>query len=115
MLIANHPVMVPDTVRRLVDEQDDMEVVGDCRGPMKILQETGRANADAVILTQEGECEPGICSQLLAAYPDLIIMSVTPDLTASCTFQLASHRRDFINVGQEDIVQRLREATRTSH
>ncbi|TKB60829.1 MAG: response regulator transcription factor [Nitrospira sp.] len=115
VLIANHPIMVPDTVRRLLDEQDDMEVVGDCRGPMKILQETGRANADAVILTQEDEREPGICSQLLAAYPDLIIMSVTPDLTATRTFQLASHRRDFINVGQEDIVERLREATRTSH
>jgi DNA-binding NarL/FixJ family response regulator len=107
--------MVPDTVRRLLDEQDDMEVVGDCRGPMKILQETGRANADAVILIQEGEREPGICSQLLAAYPDLIIMSVTPDLTATRTFQLASHRRDFINMGLEDIVQRLREATRISH
>lgn len=115
VLFANHPAMVPDTVRRLVDEQDDMEVVGDCRGPMKILQETGRANADAVILTQEDEREPGICSQLLAAYPDLIIMSVTPDLTASCTFQLASHRRDFINMGLEDIVQRLRETTRISH
>lgn len=64
VLFANHFAMVPDTVRRLVDEQDDMEVVGDCRGPMKILQETGRANADAVILTQEGEPEQGICSQL---------------------------------------------------
>lgn len=115
VLIANHHVMVPDIVRRLVEEQDDMEVVGDCRGPMKILQETGRSNADAVILTQEGEHEPGICSQLLAAYPDLIIMSVTPDLTTTRTFQLASHRSDFINMGHEDIVQRLREATRIGH
>ncbi len=107
--------MVPDIVRRLVAEQEDMEVVGDCRGPMKILQETGRVNADAVILAHEGDGAPGICNQLLAAYPDLIIMSMTPDLTATRTFQLASHRRDFINMGLEDIVQRLREATRISH
>lgn len=115
VLLANHPMMVPNPIRQLVTDQEDMELVGDCRGPMKILQETGRANADAVILTQEGEHEPGICSQLLAAYPDLIIMSVTPDLTTTCTFQLASHRSDFINMGYEDIVQRLREATRIGH
>ncbi len=44
--------MIPDVVRHLVEEQDDMEVVGDCRGAMKILQETGRAKADVVLLAQ---------------------------------------------------------------
>ena len=29
--------------------------MGDFRGPMKILQETGRTKADAVILAQEGD------------------------------------------------------------
>ena len=115
VLLANHPMMVPDTIRRLVEEQDDMEVVGDCRGPMKILQETGRANADAVILAQEGTNEPGICSQLLSSYPDLIIMSVAQDLTTAVTFQLSSYRREFNNLCQEDIVQRLREVTRIDH
>lgn len=114
VLLANHPLMVPDTVRKLVDEQHDMEVVGDCRGPMKILQETGRVNADAVILTQEGENEPGICSQLLGAYPDLIIMSVTPDLTTAFTLQLSSHRRVFVNLHQNDLIQPLRAAVQTS-
>lgn len=60
VLLANHPLMVPDSIRQLVAEQDDMEVVGDCRGPMKILQEVGRTKADAVILTQEGTDEPGL-------------------------------------------------------
>lgn len=49
MLLANHPVMVPDAIRELVAKQEDMEVVGDCRGPMKILQEAGRTKADVVI------------------------------------------------------------------
>jgi len=110
VLIANHPIMVPDIVRRLVDEQDDMEVVGDCRGPMKILQETGRANADAVILIQEGEREPGICSQLLAVYPDLVVMSIDRDLTAGFTLRLCQHRREFSNMNAENIVQPLRAA-----
>jgi DNA-binding NarL/FixJ family response regulator len=115
VLLANHPTMVPEDLHRLLEEQDDMEVVGDCRGPMKILQETGRANADAVILMQEGEREPGLCSQLLAAYPDLIIMSVTPDLTTASMLQLASQRRDFENLSQGALAQTLREAIRIGH
>ena len=107
VLLANHPMMIPDAIRQLVAEQEDMELVGDCRGAMKILQETGRTKADAVILVQEGMDEPGLCSQLLAVYPDLTILSVTPDLTSAFTQQLCSRRRDFTTVQRQDIVQSL--------
>lgn len=106
--------MLPDAVRRLVEDQDDMEVVGDCRGPMKILQETGRVSADAVILAREQAEDPGLCSQLLAVYPDLVIMSVTPDLTAVATLRLSSHRQEFVDLHQQDLVQPLRAAVRMS-
>ena len=92
VLLANHPIMVPDTVRRLLDEQDDVEVVGDCRGPMKILRETGRTKADAVLFAQEGTNEQGLCSQLLAVYPDLTILSMTSDLEFGYVQQLRSRR-----------------------
>jgi DNA-binding NarL/FixJ family response regulator len=82
VLLANHPMMVPDAIRQMVAEQYDMELVGDCRGPMQILQETGRTKADAVILMQGGTEEPGLCSQLLGVYPDLTILSVTAELTS---------------------------------
>ena len=106
--------MLPDAVRRLVEDQDDMEVVGDCRGPMKILQETGRVSADAVILAREQAEDPGLCSQLLAVYPDLVIMSVTPDLTTVATLRLSSHRQEFVDLHRRDIVQPLRAAVRMS-
>lgn len=108
VLLANHPVMVPDAIRELVAAQEDMELVGDCRGAMRILQETGRAKADAVILAQEGMDELGLCSQLLAVYPDLTILSVVPDLSAAFTQQLCSHRRELASVQQQDIMQSLR-------
>jgi DNA-binding NarL/FixJ family response regulator len=114
VLLANHPVMLPDAIRRLVEDQDDMEVVGDCRGPMKILQETGRLSADAVILAREQAEDPSLCSQLLAVYPDLVILSVTPDLTRVATLRLSSHRQEFADLHQEDIVQPLRTAIRMS-
>lgn len=113
VLLANHPVMLPDAIRRLVEDQDDMEVVGDCRGPMRILQETGRLSADAVILAREQAEDPGLCSQLLAVYPDLVILSVTPDLASVATLRLSSHRQEFADLHREDIVQPLRAAIRT--
>jgi DNA-binding NarL/FixJ family response regulator len=112
VLLANYPMMVPDDIRKLVAEQEDMELVGDFRGPMNILQATGRTMADAVILVQEGMDEPGLCSQLLAVYPDLTILSVTPDLTSAFTQQICSRRRDFTTVQRHDIVQSLRAAVR---
>ncbi len=112
VLLANHPVMVPEAMRQLVEEQEDMEVVGDCRGPMKILQETGRAKADAVILAQEGSHEPGLCSQLLAVYPDLTILSVTTDLAFAFTQQLRSQRRELTNGERERVIESLRAAVR---
>lgn len=112
VLFANHPVMVPDEIRRLVEEQEDMEVVGDCRGPIKILQETGRTNADAVVLAQEGTEEPGLCSQLLAVYPDLTIVSVTTDMASAFTQQLCSHRQPVIPEQRENIVRQMRLAVR---
>lgn len=114
VLLANHPMMIPDAIRQLMAEEEDMELVGDCRGPMHILQETGRTKADAVILVHQDTKEPGLCSQLLSVYPDLTILSVTPDLAASFTQQLSSSRRDFSTVKRQDIIQSLREAVRNS-
>ncbi|MDF0651236.1 MAG: hypothetical protein P0121_07170 [Nitrospira sp.] len=112
VLIGNHPMMIPDAVRQMIADQDDMELVGDCRGPMKILQETGKAKADIVILAQEGQEELGLCSQLLAIYPDLTILSLAPDLDIAFTQQLCSYRRRVINGDQLDIIQTMRMAVR---
>jgi DNA-binding NarL/FixJ family response regulator len=112
VLLANHPMMVPDAIRKLVADQEDMEVVGDCRGPMTILQETGRTKADAVILAQEGTEEPGLCSQLLAVYPDLTILSVTPNIESAYTQQLCSLRQKLVNSQNQNVAQMLRLAVR---
>lgn len=108
VLLANHPLMIPEAVRQLVAEQEDMELVGDCRGPMKILQEVGRVKADVVILAQEGTEEPGLCSQLLAVYPDLTIVGLTQDMTTGFTQQLCAHRMSIADPSKRTIIHTLR-------
>lgn len=100
--------MVPDAIRELVAAQEDMEVVGDCRGPMKILQETGRTKADAVILTQQGLVASGLSSQLLAVYPDLIILSLAPHVGAAFVQQLRSRRHELLGAEKRDMMQVIR-------
>lgn len=112
VLLANHPLLVPDAIRQLVAEQEDMELVGDCRGPMQILQETGRTKADAVILAHEGTKEAGLCSQLLAVYPDLTILSVAPSMEAAHMQQMCSRRQELAISQKQDIAQVLRSAIR---
>jgi DNA-binding NarL/FixJ family response regulator len=112
VLLANHPMMIPDAIRQLVAEQDDMELVGDCRGPMNILRETGRTMADAVVLAHDDEDDSGLCSQLLSVYPDLTILSVASDLATAFTQQLCATRRDFVTMQRQDIVQSLRVVVR---
>ncbi|HMS82433.1 MAG TPA: hypothetical protein PKD12_02135 [Nitrospira sp.] len=110
VLFANYPMMVPEAIRQLVEEQEDMEVVGDCRGPMKILQETGRTNADAVVLTPEGDEEPGLCSQLLAVYPDLTVLQVARDIRSASVQQLSPVRCSVTSSHDQEIIQALRMA-----
>lgn len=112
VLLANHPMMVPEVIRQLVEAEEDMELVGDCRGPMKILQETGRTKADAVILAHEGTDEPGLCSQLLAVYPDVTIISVASDTMDAFTQQLCSHRRNVTGMRHYDLIQTLKQMVR---
>jgi DNA-binding NarL/FixJ family response regulator len=112
VLLGNHPMMVPDALRQMITNQDDMELVVDVRGPMKILQEIGRTKADAIVLVQEANEEPGLCSQLLAVYPDLTILGVSSDMTQVFTQQLCSHRK-MVPISEElDIVQTMRIAVR---
>jgi hypothetical protein len=108
VLLANHPMMVPDALRQLIAQQEDMVLVGDCRGPMRILRETGRVKADTVILVQEGLEEPSLCSQLLAVYPDLTILTMTADLAWVSMQQLCPRRRGLATIRHEDIAQVLR-------
>ena len=98
-------------IREILSQQEDMELVGDCRGPMSILREVGRTMADAVILAQEEAEEPGLCSQLLAVYPDLTILSVTPGMEVAYLEQLCSHREK-LEIGQQDIAHTIRLAVR---
>jgi len=110
-LLANYPMMIPDAVRVLMAKQEGVEIVGEVRGPMKVLQETGRVCADTVVMiTEEDIVVPALCSQLLAVYPDLTIIMITTEGDRASTLQLRSHRKNFYVQELGDAVNTIRAA-----
>lgn len=103
--------MVPDTLRCWIARQEDMEVVADCRGPMRILQETGRKKADAVILAQQETDRPGLCGLLLCVYPDLTVLSVRNNERLDVE-QLRAYREQFSVPDFRDVASVLRKVIR---
>ena len=76
ILLANRPRMMREVVRKMIDVQPDMEVVGEVPDPVELLVAVKETEADAVILDLEDSEEPGTASHLLAAYPDLTILGL---------------------------------------
>ena len=64
-------------LREIVDNADDLEIIGETEQPISLLLEASNPDADVVVLAQtpQGE-EPGVCSHLLLEYPNLAVVLV---------------------------------------
>ncbi len=109
ILLANRPPMLLEIMKALVQRQEDMEVVGEILDPIGLLVAVREREADAVILTLKDCEEPGLCSHLVAEYPNLIILSLAAD---GKTAFLRLPRREIKVPSVDSIVDVLRDAIR---
>lgn len=110
ILLANRPRMMRELVRKMIQGQPDMEVVGEVLGPLDVLMAVRDREADAVILALEDYEEPGLCSHLLAEYPNLTILSVAPN---GETAFIRPRRREIIDPSEANILNTLRQVIHT--
>lgn len=69
--------LLRDCLCSLLAEEPDMEVVGSEADPVDVLITTGRTRAHVVILSCPLLADgPGICTHLLAEYPDVQIIGI---------------------------------------
>jgi DNA-binding NarL/FixJ family response regulator len=65
-------------LRRLLQNQQDIIVVAEEFDPLRILVAVAETNADVVILDlPDGGTDPGICSHLLAEFPQLVVLALS--------------------------------------
>ncbi len=110
VLLANRPRLMREVVREIIERQDDMEVVGEVLDPLDILMAVREAEVDAVILALKGSEDTGLCSHLLAQYPDLTILGLPTD---GKTAFLRPRRIEIVDASDQCILDALRQAIRS--
>lgn len=110
VLLASRPRMMREVVRKTIEHQEDMKVVGEVLEPLELLVAVRDMEADAVILDLEEYEEPALCSHLLAEYPNLTILSLAPD---GKTAFVRPRRREIVEPSEANILTALRHAIRS--
>lgn len=77
VLVANRPRLMRDLVLATIQDQPDIEVVGEAEDAMQITEMVECLRPDYLILALEGaEVRPGLCGFLLGRYPQMKILAV---------------------------------------
>lgn len=112
VLLANRPRMMREVVKEIIEQQSDMEVVGEVLDPLDILVAVRGTEADAVILGLRGSEEPGLCSHLIAEYPNLTILGLASEGKSAFVEQLCPRRQQIIDPSEANILSALRQAVK---
>ena len=98
-------------LRREIEAQPDMEIVGVRLNPMEVLL-IAREEIDVVIIPLSDSEEPGLVSHLLAEYPNVTVLLLSPTGDSAFVIQLCPWRREFLNMSEANILEVLRRVTR---
>ena len=110
MLLAEMPRMMRDVFKQVVEDQSDMEVVGDLTDPVELLLAAGQRQADVVVLGLNDADFPGICSHLLSEYPHLKLLGVTADGRRAFLYELRPQKVAIGEVSPEGLLAAIRTA-----
>ena len=76
VLLALDSPLLAELVRKLIDREPDIEVVDEIDDPVDLLLGADLANVNAVIHSWPSAEMPGVCTLLLAEYPDLLLVGI---------------------------------------
>jgi len=111
VLLANRPRMLRELLRDLIQRQADMEVVGEMLDPVELLLAVGETHADVVVVgLPDSDDEPGICSHLLAEYPHLLILALSPERDRAFLYRLGICKEQLSKASDEEILAAIRQA-----
>jgi len=110
VLLATKSRELCESLRNLIQSQMDMEVVGEAFSPIELLLAVDQMKADVVIIEMlDSDQDPGICSHLLAEYPELLILALTPERESAYLFRQRIIREPLCEVADENILLAIRQ------
>jgi hypothetical protein len=109
ILIANVPADLEEWLVQEVQDQEDIEIVGQICGYMNILI-AAQEDVDVVVMSvEELQPPPGICSHLLAEFPNMKILLLSPLRDKAMLYWMGLHQKDLQSVSSEAILETLRQ------
>jgi DNA-binding NarL/FixJ family response regulator len=110
VLLAIQPRMLSEVIRRIVERQPDMEMVNKGSDAIELRFAIKATEARVIILTlTDSEEESGICHDLLAEYPRLKIIALSPLGDTAFRYESGSRPKRMDDVGEEAILTAIRE------
>ena len=106
--------MLRELLRELLSHQEDMEVVGEVLDPLEILYAVRETEADLVVTTLPESGEPGISSHLLAEYPELLVLAVSPRRNRARLYRQVVLREELSDTADEGLLSTIRRVSSTS-
>jgi DNA-binding NarL/FixJ family response regulator len=95
----------------LLENQIDIELIAESPDPLELLLAVEDHKADVVILTLPfSEGDIGVCSHLLAEYPDLVVLAFAPDSESVCLLRRTIVREQLQRISDDMILQAIRGA-----
>ena len=80
VLLALDPPLLREAVRCHLEREAGIEVVGEVQDPVDLLIAVEQFQADVVLHSwPTSEETPGVCTNLLLEYPDLVAIGLSPD------------------------------------
>ncbi len=106
---------VPDKIRDLLEaairRQNNMETVGEAFDPIDLLLVVDDTESDVVIMGHpQADRLPGICTHLLAEYPDLLILALSTQDSRAFLYERRIAQEEFSYKTPEDLIAKIGEA-----
>ncbi len=109
VLLANSPRMLRESLRGMLDREIDIDVTTAPPDPIELLAAVDHTEADVVFVTlPESGADPGICSHLLAQYPELLVIALSPVDGRAVVFKQVITREELTPVAEDSLLQAIR-------
>jgi len=102
--------MVGDIVKRIFDDEPDIEVAAEFRFEPQIVPRVVDAGADVVILSTADRSLPSAVRELLREQPRAKVLTIRDDGRTTSLYELRPHETDLGQVSPETLLEAVRTA-----
>lgn len=111
IITTDIPGKTDGLLKELILSQSNMELVGEASDPISLLLTVKDTQADVVIMGHEWPGSiPGICTHLLAEYPDLLVLTIPAHSNRAVLYQRRISQDEIPYASPEDLIAAIDKA-----